>query len=386
MNFIVVLFFSIIFIIYGLLNYYIGFRAWQLLSGLVPFLNLKVYWLFFWFISFSYIIGRLVRRYFSYSVGNMLTIIGSYWLAIMFYSILVLAFIDLIRLFDKWFDFIPQNIKHNQNITQVIGIAVIAFIVGVVIYGIWNARNPEIVHYDISVPKYAKDLKSLRIVALSDIHVGVIVNDKRISKAVDIINKLNPDLVLFIGDTIDEDIDIFKEKNMVDIFGSIKSKYGNFAVLGNHEYIGGRPEEAIYYIEKSGIKVLRDTYVKVNDSFYIVGRDDKMSERFVGKPRKNLDSLLKDIDTSLPIILLDHQPVNLSEPQQHRVDLQLSGHTHKGQMFPNQFVTSKVFENDWGHLVKDNFHVIVSSGFGTWGPPIRIGNNPEIVDIIVNFK
>ncbi len=95
---------------------------------------------------------------------------------------------------------------------------------------------------------------------------------------------------------------------------------------------------------------------------------------------------MEGVDTSNPVLLLDHQPQNLDEAEKLGIDLQLSGHTHKGQFFPNNLITNRIFENDWGYLHKESLQVIVSSGFGTWGPPIRIGNKPEIVEILIRFS
>lgn len=172
---------------------------------------------------------------------------------------------------------------------------------------------------------------------------------------------------------------------MSEILCGLSPKFGSFAVLGNHEYYGGQVEQAVRHLQQGGIRVLRDETVKVADSFYIVGRDYRGAGRFTGQQRKELQVIMKGIDGSLPIILLDHEPVCLEEAKQAGVDLQLSGHTHKGQFFPNQLVTGMMFDIDWGYLRRENLQVIVSSGFGTWGPPIRIGNRPEIVDIMIHF-
>jgi len=139
-------------------------------------------------------------------------------------------------------------------------------------------------------------------------------------------------------------------------------------------------------LNRSGIQVLRDEYTIIANSFYVVGRDDLISKRLGGKERANLSELLEGIDKSLPIILLDHQPQKLTEPHIEGVDLQLSGHTHKGQFFPNNLITGKIFEIDWGYLKKDDYQIIVTSGYGTWGPPIKIGNSSEIIDIKITFS
>ena len=154
----------------------------------------------------------------------------------------------------------------------------------------------------------------------------------------------------------------------------------------NHEYIGGNAEEAIKYLGEAGVKVLRDSSQEIAGSFYLIGRDDRSSERVNRVTRQSIKTLLQGVDRSLPLLLMDHQPLQLEEPVEHGVDLQLSGHTHAGQLFPIRFMTRRIFEDDWWLLRKGNFQLIVSSGYGTWGPPVRLGNTPEVVDIMIKFN
>jgi uncharacterized protein len=125
--------------------------------------------------------------------------------------------------------------------------------------------------------------------------------------------------------------------------------------------------------------------LKIEDSFYVAGREDIAVESYYKRNRKPLTELLARADKALPLILIDHTPKNLQEPMENGVDLQVSGHTHRGQMFPSQFITERLFEVDFGYLKKDKLNVVVSSGIGTWGPPIRIGNNSELVEINLKF-
>ncbi len=203
---------------------------------------------------------------------------------------------------------------------------------------------------------------------------------------VNMINDLQPDIVMLPGDIIDENVGPFVEQRMNETFRQLKPKYGTYAVPGNHD----SNLAAIPYVKEAGIQVLTDQYTKVADSFYVVGRDSDLkhgpSDQANNQRRLELAAILKGIDKSLPIILLDHIPSQLAEAQNNRVDLQVSGHTHRGQMFPFHLVTGRMYELDWGLLQKGNLQAIVSTGYGTWGPPIRIGNKPEIVEIKMNFK
>lgn len=369
--------------IYAGLNYYIGLRAWQALGSFTPFLNQKVYWLVFGVIALAYLAGRL--RFLPGVLSRWLTVIGAYWLAVMVYAILALVVIDLVRLLNRWLHFLPDFV-HAPGFSLALGLTVCLLVIGVVAYGAWNARNPRVQHYDITLNKQAGNLKQLHIVMVSDIHLGTIVRNGQLDKMVSMVNNLHPDIILFPGDVIDESVEQFVEQQMADRFKRLKAPYGVYAVPGNHEYIGGHVDEIVKYLDAAGVQVLRDRSVKVADSFYLVGRDDLSGQRFTGHKRQALTGLLSGVDRNLPVIVLDHQPSHLAEPEQAGVDLQLSGHTHRGQLFPGELITQRIFEDAWGYLHKGNFQLIVSSGYGTWGPPVRIASQSEVVDITVHFK
>lgn len=374
----------VVFFVYGFLNIYIGLRGWQTLFSFVPYLSSKVYWPVFFLFSFSYIFSRLFEKFLPTVLHEILTILGAYWMAFMFYSLLVIAFLDLLRLINNWLQLIPPEIK--QNLNPALGLTVFILVIGLISYGAWNASHPRIKHYDITIAKPAGSLKQLHVVMASDIHLGTIVHNDQLTKLVNKVNELKPDLILFAGDVFDEDIESKNKLQVADNFRRLAATYGTFAVLGNHEYIGGNADDAIKYLSEAGVKVLRDSSQEISGSFYLVGRDDLSSSRIKGVKRQDLKTIMQGMDRSLPIILMDHQPSHLEEPVEQGVDLQVSGHTHDGQLFPIQYITQRIFEQDWGFLRKGDFQLIVSSGYGTWGPPIRIGNTPEIVDITISFE
>jgi hypothetical protein len=375
---------SVTFLIYGVLNYYIGLRGWQALFSFVPFFSSKVYWPVFLILSFSYLFSRFSEKFLPTVLYEGLTLIGAYWLAFMWYFLFVITAFDLLRLLDRGLRLVPLEIKRNLN--PALGLAVVILVVGIVSYGAWNARHPQVNHYDLTIAKQAGQLKQLHVVMVSDIHLGTIVHNGNLTKMVNMVNELKPDLILFAGDVFDENIESSNKQQVSDNFRKLSAPYGVFAVLGNHEYIGGNAEEAINYLGEAGVKVLRDSSQKIAGSFYLIGRDDRSGARFNGVPRQDFKTLMIGVDRSLPIILMDHQPSQLEEPAEQGVNLQLSGHTHNGQLFPIQYITRRIFEKDWGLLQKNDFQLIVSSGYGTWGPPIRVGNTPEIVDITITFN
>lgn len=378
--------FIVFFLVYILINYYIGLRGWQYLGVYMPYLKRTVYWAIFWLIAISYLAGRVSAGFFPAAVRYYLTVVGSYWLAAMFYLLQLLLILDLIKFLNRCLHFLPPAFQNNPRTGLWMGLATVCLITAILIYGAWNAQTPRTKYYNISVPKQAGDLDRLHIVMISDIHLGEIMHNGRLVKLVNIVEALKPDIILLPGDVIDEDIGTFIKQDMDVTFRKLNPTYGIYAVPGNHEYIGGQIDMAVHYLQQAGIRVLRDEYIKIAGSFYVIGRDEAARAHFTGeKELKSLSQTLKDIDKSLPLILLSHQPTKLDEAAENGIDLQLSGHTHRGQLFPINFITRAIFETDHGYIEKGDFRLLVSSGFGTWGPPIRIGNEPEIVDIVLNF-
>lgn len=367
--------------IYAAGNYYVGLRFFQSIQSLVEPYSL-FYWSSYALFATALFAARLGKRFHTGYVNDLVAITGDYWLGAIYYSLLIWAGSDIIR-FLAGFIFPAVRIVKYPSFYW--GIIVLFLVSLLLLYGTWNAHRPRVVHYDITIKKAAHNLPELHAVMVSDIHLGVVVDNSRLDVMVDKINELDPDIVFLVGDTIDEDVKLFANNKMPEILKKLQSKYGVYAVLGNHEYIGGNSEMAVEYLQQAGINVLVDKCIKVNNQFYVAGRDDRIAGNMTGKTRLELSRLVDSIDHSLPIILLDHQPVNLEEGKLNGIDLQLSGHTHNGQFFPNTLISRCVFENSWGYSRKGECQVVVSAGFGTWGPPIRIGSNSEIIDLTISF-
>jgi len=367
--------------IYAAGNYYVGLRFFQSIQSLVEPYSL-FYWSGYALLATSLFAARLGKRFYPGYVNDLVAVTGDYWLGAVYYSFLIWAGTDILRFLINFIFPAAQIIKYPSFYW---GFVVLSLVSLLLLYGTWNARHPRIVHYDITIKKTVHNLPKLHAVMVSDIHLGLVVDTDRLDAMVNSINELDPDLVFLAGDTIDEDVRLFANNKMPEVLKKLRSKYGVYAVLGNHEYIGGNSKLAVEYLRQAGVNVLVDECIKVNNQFYIVGRDDRMAGRMAGKPRIKLSSLVDGIDRNLPIVLLDHQPINLEEGQRNGIDLQLSGHTHDGQFFPNTLIARHVFENSWGYLRKGEYQIIVSAGFGTWGPPIRIGSNSEITDLTISF-
>jgi len=215
--------------------------------------------------------------------------------------------------------------------------------------------------------------------------LGTIIEKRHLKDIVNKVNDLNPDIILIPGDIIDEDIAPVIHSNVGELLIKLKAKYGVFAVTGNHEYIGG-VNKAKKYLTEHNIQLLNDTAMFIDNSFYVVGREDLTKRQFSGFKRKELAEIMEGVDLSYPVILLDHQPIGLNQAVEAGVDLQLSGHTHHGQLWPFNVITNLVFENGKGLLKKEDTHILVSSGIGVWGPPVRTNSRPEILNITLSFE
>lgn len=376
------MFFSIFFSIYSLTNLYVAWRGWQALRLADPTLDLTWYVLLFVCLAAAYPLGRFAENLLPFWLSDKLTILGSYWLAAIYYLVLLTLLLDLLRTLGSVSGLLPAAYTPPGTGMFFVLLASLA----IVIYGVYNANTPIIRNYEVTINKAAGTRKSLQAVMVSDIHLGKIVDTPRLTRLIEDINALNPEIVLLPGDIIDEDVDLFIDQKMAESFRCLKAPLGTYAVLGNHEYIGRQSGEAIAELRRGNVNVLRDEAIKIDDSFFLVGRDDYSRNRFDGLTRAPLADLIARIDPVFPVIVLDHQPSDLPEAQNNQVDLQLSGHTHRGQMFPNNYITQALYDIDWGYLRQNTLQVIVSCGYGTWGPPIRTGSRPEIVSILIHFK
>jgi predicted MPP superfamily phosphohydrolase len=178
---------------------------------------------------------------------------------------------------------------------------------------------------------------------------------------------------------------VLQYRGIGESFKRLHPKYGVYSITGNHEFING-VDSCVKYAENFGIKFLRDSSEMIDSSFYLIGREDVSMPQFIGKQRKTLDQIVKDLPNNYPKILLDHTPFKLEQAEQNGIDIQLSGHTHHGQIWPGNIITNMIYELSWGYKQKGSTHYYVSSGAGTWGPPVRTGSTSEIVNIKVKFE
>ena len=315
--------------------------------------------------------------------------ISTYWLPLILNTVCAImicsVFVTLIFDIGRWISKKRLKPQLTTKVVYILGIFSLFY------YGHEMAMEPSVVNYQVKIDKRAK-VNKLRIVQLSDIHINDMTSSDRIQHMVDKVNQLNADFIVITGDTLDRRLQPFTEKGFDKQFQQFKSNYGTYIIFGNHEYLNIKEEnnheqDIINAFKHANMKVLKDDVVHLdNVGITFIGRDDFSSSRYDIK-RASLPDLMVFSNTNKPIILLDHQPHDLDEPANLGVDLMISGHTHAGQVFPINLIEKLIYKNNYGIYknTKQHFTSIVSSGFGFWGPPIRLMTRSEIVVIDVTF-
>ena len=336
-----------------------------------------VYWTVVIMIGVSIVLSRLSES------------ISTYWLPLILNTVCAImicsVFVTLIFDIGRWVSKKRLKPQLTTKVVYILGICSLFY------YGHEMAMEPSVVNYQVKIDKRAK-VNKLRIVQLSDIHINDMTSSDRIQHMVDKVNQLNADFIVITGDTLDRRLEPFTEKGFNKQFQQFKSKYGTYIIFGNHEYLNIKEEnnheqDIINAFKHANMKVLKDDVVHLdNVGITFIGRDDFSSSRYDIK-RASLPDLMVFSNTNKPIILLDHQPHDLDEPANLGVDLMISGHTHAGQVFPINLIEKLIYKNNYGIYknTKQHFTSIVSSGFGFWGPPIRLMTRSEIVVIDVTF-
>ena len=376
-----VIFISVVLVTYACINLFIWGNAVQALPETGGWRG--GFTAGFAFVALAYPLGRALEAWKISVVSQGLVWTGSFWLAAMFYSLLIVSLIDLGVISNLVVDWLPLSWRGEGagmdlmlGSAAVVGLAVAA--------GHWNASHPRVRRLELDIGKPANGLEKLDIAMASDIHMGTQIGIRRVNQLVAMMNGLNPDLILLAGDEVDEDLGPVIRQNLGDALSKLKAPLGVYGITGNHEYIGGA-EAAVKYLREHGITMLRDEVVKVADAFWLAGREDRMRPLIGEGSRLEVATLLAGVDKTLPVLLMDHQPAELHKAEAAGVDLQVSGHTHHGQLWPLNYLTQRLFEVSTGHKLKGRSHFYVSTGFGTWGPPVRLGNRPEIVHIRLRF-
>lgn len=350
-----------------------------------------------------YYIARALRRVkVDVKKNRVKLIIIALVLIIMYFSlrdlgigIVVLLHIVVLALVMDLLNYIFKILSKRNTITfnkwrtvYESGIVPIILTAIILAYGYWNMNDIVEKDYKIYTNKNIRE-EGYRVAMISDLHYGTVMNREKLQAVCNDIEESEPDIVVLCGDIVDEKTTIDQMKEVTEILGDIKSKYGVFYIYGNHDDAryssipSYTKDELKNELLSNNIYVLVDESYEINDDLVIVGRDDEGFSKEEG--RKSSEDLIANIDKSKFILLLDHQPSELNLNSSLGYDLQLSGHTHKGQIWPAGLI-SELFnfnELEYGYKKIGDYEIIVSSGISGWNYPIRTGSKSEylIIDI-----
>jgi hypothetical protein len=361
--FITLLFGSHYFLYFSLIKFFPFFGQHK--SGLVITLG---------FLAISFILTSILAHAREDIFTRLSYLLSGFWLGLLTNLVVALLLIWFLR----W---VLALSGINFNIQLLAGIFLgLAFLIS--LYGTWNAFQPKLKDITVTIPNLPQNWQSKKIVQLSDVHLGLIYQKDFLEKIVAKVNSINPDLIVITGDLFDgtDNVDL---DNLIFPLNNLKSGQGTFFVNGNHEtYLG--TAKVTSAIAKTQVKLLSDEVIDLS-GLKLIGLS--YPERDL---KKNVPATLQKLKPQFfgtPNILLYHSPTNIQNFADNGVNLQLSGHTHLGQIFPFNFITKLIYRGyDYGlHSIGD-YALYTSSGVGTWGPAMRTDSNSEIVVITLENK
>lgn len=362
-------FFAIFLSIYFIIHYYVYSR---IAGGLTLTALSRNYLVFFFFVlGLLFILMEILSRN-KVLWAKPIYYIGTIWVGVISIAFTLFLLRDLLFII---------SCRFCTNYFSTIFVLTVLFLVS--LYSVYNGvKNPIIKRIEIQTPKLKESLSGLSIVQLSDLHLNSFKSKEWLDTVVDEANGENPDLIVITGDLIDADLGEFN--GFCESLANLKSKYGVFACTGNHEFYAGI-DKFLQFAKKSNITVLRNERITVADSIELIGIDDKTGERFSGKGG-DLESVMKNSGPEKLIIVLSHQPDIFARDDKFSFDLQLSGHTHAGQIPPMDLLVKLHFKYPYGLYRKDSSYIYTSCGTGIWGPQMRLFSHSEIVKIIIRNK
>lgn len=365
-----------------LLNAFIVFRIWK---------NKDIPWILKYILSFIYgaetivyFIGLFGAQNLSVETFTLIQKINGVWVIFNIYLASLILLFDLIfYLHKKWGLFSRFREKRIRLVKLISFCVLFAFINLQLFFGYENFLYPEILKFDFSFNKPKnqdqKPVKTYKMLVVSDIHLGYIVDEKILEKYVSLINKEQPDIIVIDGDLVDYDLRPLIAGKMDQQLRKLKAPKGVYFVPGNHEY-KFNPEVKLDWIAGCGITVLKDSVANIDNQLFLIGRDDRSNE----DKRKPIEELMKHVDLTRPCIFLAHQPADIRDAYKYDIPLAICGHTHRGQVWPMSLFVHVFYTNGYGMQLKGKSTSYTTSGLGLSGFPLRIGSHSEIA--IFNIK
>ena len=371
-----IIFITIVLLVYISANFYVYKRAMQSAAPVENWIWVLRIVLLCGFLAYP--LGRLLGV--GNAAGSFFIWSGSFWLAILTYGVMIAFIVDIVRFIDLLTGWLPDWVMSNRLLAgRMLFAASVVLILILLVGGYIRSLYPLTPEYEIELESLPADRNEYRIVMLSDVHLGAIVGEKRLRRIVKQVNELSPDVVLIAGDLLDES---FKDLPWASqALSGFEAGDGVFAVTGNHEFYGGALgfEEIM---KAAGIRTLRNESFIIDNSVMLIGIDDQTGGSQFHAKQIHISELVPETNR-LPVVLIHHTPTRIKEAAEAGVDLMLSGHVHEGQLWPVKYLAEAVYGVSTGLTKVDRMYFYLSSGVGTWGPPVRIGAAPEIVTLVL---
>lgn len=367
-------------IIHLTLNILVFLKGWDVLQWRKP---LRIPWTVIFAAELAiYCTGFLFYRFLPPGTVHAIRIMGTSWMLFLLYlggSVLLFDFFYL--MFKKQLHRPKELMRQPKKLSFFVFHAFMALVIGILAYGAYRFNHPVTTEVNIHIDKPAGKTDSVRIAMVGDMHLGYMIDRDDARRMVDFILEQQPDLILFVGDILDSHIEPVLQGGMDEELRRLHAPLGIYSCTGNHEY-RFEAEEKIKLLDNSGIKMLRDSAVLIDSSFYVAGREDVVYPERLALPEM---LIRQKVDRSKPLIVLNHSPYDLSQEANAGADIALYGHTHHGQAFPGNIMTQAVFEVAYGYKKKGSTHIYVTSGLGLVGPQFRVGTVSEVVLLNVKF-
>jgi uncharacterized protein len=333
-----------------------------------------------------YIYGHLKPLSFTY-----LNLVVGYYAIFVLYVFLFILGLNILLVINRFIRIVPVKVLKNKTLVLVTILFTVVFGVTILVIGTQINNNPIINKYSITIPKKSSTLNSLKIISVSDLHLKNITSKVFLKKLADKVRSENPDIIFLPGDIAETYGNTTGEKlnGFIEILKDIRSDYGIYAVRGNHDLPRYNVADKIDFNKRLGITMLADSLIELDNKIYIMGLNYRGNNE-----KRPIDSLLKFRTKDLPVILLDHAPYCLDDTYKNNIDVQLSGHTHYGQIWPLNFITDAVYDIAWGYKKNNNTHLFVSCGVQDaimpgrqdLSIPVRTGSVSEIMEINIEFR
>ena len=344
-------------------------RAWRVPYTLAFVLELLLYFFGFFF-----------RKDLPDDIFIPIMNICNTWYIGSIYLTLGLLGIEVIRITQKRWKWLPDSIVWNWDKLK---LPLFFFFIQadslLLVKAHQNVVDPIVRHVYVDLPKGSSTRDSLKIVMVSDIHLGEVIRKPQAEKLVKLSNAQHPDLVVMVGDLLDYESRFAENAHIEEYFQQLEAPLGIYATYGNHEYRANRFAKERWIRKFSTL--LKDSVASPDGTFYLIGRDD-----MVNKKREPLQKLIAGLDTTKPLIVLDHQPWSFAEMRMNHVDLGLHGHTHNGQLWPYPLLMKLIYECPFGYYSKGGVQHYVSCGYGCAGPAYRVGTRSELVVLHIRFE